>query len=131
MLARLEKWIRKLEKKNRRQWSELADMLAQSFKIEPPSRGSLRIRIKQTLSTREDPFCKTKEWQVLRYKAIKRYGRKCMACGIQATEIHVDHIKPRSKFPKLSYELSNLQILCRDCNLGKGAWDETDWRKKR
>ena len=25
--------------------------------------------------------------------------------------------------------LDNLQILCSDCNAGKGNWDQTDWRK--
>lgn len=42
--------------------------------------------------------------------------------------MHVDHIKPRSKYPALELVLSNLQVLCEDCNLGKLAHDETDWR---
>ena len=41
----------------------------------------------------------------------------------------MDHIKPVSKFPKLRLAESNLQVLCEDCNMGKSAWDETDWRK--
>ena len=28
----------------------------------------------------------------------------------------------------LELQLTNLQMLCADCNVGKGAWDETDWR---
>jgi len=60
--------------------------------------------------------------------AIKQYGRKCMCCGATDSPIHVDHIKPRSKHPELELELSNLQILCEDCNMGKGGWDQTDWR---
>ena len=78
---------------------------------------------------REDAFFDSREWKELRYKAIKLHGRKCMACGCEGGEIHVDHIKPRSKFPELALTLENLQILCADCNLGKGAWDQTDWRK--
>jgi len=42
--------------------------------------------------------------------------------------LHVDHIKPRSKYPDLALELKNLQVLCEDCNIGKGTWDESDWR---
>ena len=34
--------------------------------------------------------------------------------------IHVDHIKPRSKYPKLALDQSNLQPLCETCNLKKG-----------
>lgn len=51
-----------------------------------------------------------------------------MACGDVNKTIHVDHIKPRSKFPELSLVQSNLQILCADCNLGKSNKDQTDWR---
>lgn len=42
--------------------------------------------------------------------------------------MHVDHIKPRSKYPELELEFTNLQILCADCNLGKRNHDSIDWR---
>ena len=84
--------------------------------------------VKQT----SQEFLKSWEWTTLRMEAIKLYGRTCMCCGakhgVDGIVIHVDHIKPRSKYPELSLELKNLQILCHDCNKGKGAWDETDWR---
>ncbi len=73
-------------------------------------------------------FYTSDEWQALRYQAIKRYGRKCMACGASGVEIHVDHIKPRSKHPELELEITNLQVLCRPCNMGKSNKDDTDWR---
>jgi 5-methylcytosine-specific restriction endonuclease McrA len=43
--------------------------------------------------------------------------------------LHVDHIVPRYKAPHRSLDIENLQVLCRDCNIGKGAWDQTDWRQ--
>lgn len=52
----------------------------------------------------QESFYKTDEWRRLRY------------------------IRPRSRFPELELDLSNLQVLCEDCNLGKGGWDSTDWR---
>lgn len=73
-------------------------------------------------------FYDSDAWRRLRYQAIRLYGRTCMACGRTDGVMHVDHIKPRSKHPALELALTNLQILCRDCNLGKSAWDETDWR---
>jgi 5-methylcytosine-specific restriction endonuclease McrA len=74
-------------------------------------------------------FYESQEWRVLRYKALKLHGAKCQLCGCSDGQMQVDHIKPRSKYPELELRLDNLQVLCRDCNLGKGAWDESDWRK--
>ncbi|RYZ77711.1 MAG: hypothetical protein EOP05_00795 [Proteobacteria bacterium] len=42
--------------------------------------------------------------------------------------MHVDHIKPRSKYPHLELEFSNLQVLCRQCNFGKSNKYEDDFR---
>ena len=73
-------------------------------------------------------FYKTREWLELRYKAIVKHGKTCQCCGSKKTPIHVDHIKPRSKFPDLELDINNLQILCEDCNIGKSNKDVTDWR---
>lgn len=76
------------------------------------------------------PFYSSPAWLRVRYQALHRYGRRCLACGVEGpnAKIHVDHIKPRSRYPELSLDINNLQILCEACNLGKGAEDETDWR---
>lgn len=74
-------------------------------------------------------FYRTREWVDLRYKAILKYKRVCACCGAKEGPHHVDHVKPRSKYPSLELELSNLQVLCEACNLGKSNTDETDWRE--
>lgn len=76
-------------------------------------------------------FYNSEEWLRLRYRVLKQYKASCMCCGKRGSRdhpIHVDHIKPRSRYPLLALSFDNLQVLCSDCNLGKGAWDETDWR---
>lgn len=76
-------------------------------------------------------FYSSREWRTIRYMALNHYGNTCMACGVspkQGAIIHVDHIKPRSVFPELSLDFSNLQILCEDCNIGKSNKSKTDWR---
>lgn len=76
-------------------------------------------------------FYKSIEWRQLRYIALKNNGASCQCCGAKAgngVQIHVDHIKPRSRYPELELCLDNLQILCEDCNVAKGSWDDTDWR---
>lgn len=91
---------------------------------------SLKSLPKRTQDRIPHPFYDSRDWLELRYKALKLYGRSCMQCKATNCEIHVDHIKPRSKYPELELELSNLQILCRSCNIGKSNKDETDFRPK-
>lgn len=79
-------------------------------------------------------FYKRKEWRELRYKALLKSDGKCCVCGASkqtGAVLHVDHIKPRYKYPDLELCLDNLQVLCEACNMGKGGWDETDWREPK
>lgn len=78
-----------------------------------------------------DAFLQSYEWRRVRMLAIKKYGAQCQCCGASpktGAVINVDHIKPRKLFPELSLSLDNLQVLCHECNHGKGNWDMTDWR---
>ena len=70
-----------------------------------------------------------KRWQRLRRQVFEAYGKKCMKCG-SCDELHVDHIKPKSRFPKLAYKFSNMQVLCKECNKLKSNTDYTDYRMK-
>ena len=69
-------------------------------------------------------FYATPEWRAARDTVIRRDGRVCKQCSqhIALTrDVTVDHIRPRSKFPGLALDLTNLQVLCRRCNSSKGA----------
>ena len=53
-----------------------------------------------------------------------------MCCGATPENgaiIHVDHIKPIRRFWAMRLQPDNLQVLCEDCNMGKGSRDQTDW----
>jgi 5-methylcytosine-specific restriction endonuclease McrA len=83
------------------------------------------------VDVKTDAFLSTYEWRKTRMLALKKYGPRCQCCGATPATgavMNVDHIKPRKLFPELALEVSNLQILCHDCNHGKGNWDTTDWR---
>lgn len=72
-----------------------------------------------------------KKWLNVRYKALKNNDGRCELCGRAKGDgiiLHVDHIKPKSKYPHLQYDLNNLQVLCDECNIGKSNKDDTDWR---
>ena len=82
---------------------------------------------------RRKNFYLSKPWRALRYRALRENAQKhsgtltCEACGSTAGPWHVDHIKPRSRFPELELVLANLQIMCADCNTGKGNTDALTW----
>lgn len=76
-------------------------------------------------------FYASQAWKQLRYLFLRNGGGKCNCCGATAASgavLHVDHIIPRWKEPSRELDITNLQCLCADCNMGKGAWDQTDWR---
>jgi 5-methylcytosine-specific restriction endonuclease McrA len=79
-------------------------------------------------SYHNDPFFGSEAWQRLRYEVLATYGAICMCCRSSKGSMHVDHIKPRSKRPELALTFENLQVLCRECNKGKGNRDDIDYR---
>lgn len=107
---------------------DLTDFI--DFEIEKPakSRKKKKLEFCQT-----DDFLSSFEWRRVRMEALKSNDGRCECCGRGKHDgivLHVDHIKPRKKHPELALEVSNLQVLCNECNHGKGNWDETDWRKR-
>jgi len=78
-------------------------------------------------------FYNSLEWKELRYEVLRENAGSCVCCGARASDgvrIHVDHIKPRSKYPELQLDKGNLQVLCEDCNFGKSNYYADDWRVK-
>lgn len=62
----------------------------------------------------------------LRFMILETGKGRCVLCGRtpkDGVKIHIDHIKPFSRGGKT--EVSNLQALCHECNLGKGNRSET------
>jgi hypothetical protein len=85
--------------------------------------GELVKRRKADLEETER-FYSSPEWWIARKANIKQQGRLSVTCRVairRDTDLTVDHIKPRSKFPHLALEISNLQVTCRACNSRKGA----------
>jgi len=90
------------------------------------------IKSKKQMKKANEEF-KKKKMQKIRLFIIPLYGYVCMRCGIVPTSIkdlHVDHIKPKSKYPELWFDLFNLQLLCKRCNFEKSNKNEMDYRKR-
>jgi len=85
-------------------------------------------------STQQVNFYSSQAWLNLRRQVLERDGNRCACCGASPTHdpnvvLHVDHIKPRSKYPELALDINNLQILCAACNLGKSNLSQRQWRE--
>lgn len=71
----------------------------------------------------------TKSWKFLREKVLEIQGDRCLCCGTKTASMHIDHIKPKSRYPHLEFMIDNLQVLCPSCNKKKSFNDETDYRR--
>lgn len=77
-------------------------------------------------------FLESYQWRRIRYSALKNSDGRCSLCGRGSKDgvvLNVDHILPRKRYPELSLDINNLQVLCHECNHGKGNIDNTDWRR--
>ena len=134
--AKAKQIVNAMSKPDGWEWKpESKDMPAAKFKGKlSKNRGKNKAKRKAVSKSADTEFYWSREWRTLRARVIACYKRMCMMCGRNPVDdgikIHVDHIKPRSKYPELSLDFNNLQLLCEDCNMGKGNKDETDWRPK-
>ena len=102
--------------------------VATGGKFNGPKRKKVSIRKKVALT-----FYESWEWKEARYSAIKRHGRRCQCCGWSPGDTRegylvVDHIKPLALYPELALDGRNHQVLCNDCNMGKGRKHQDDFR---
>lgn len=112
--------------------NEIIIDIGKKFWYSGPPKAKKKVNEVRALTVKgSTEFLKSYAWKKLRYQALLKYEKKCMCCGRtpkDGVQIHVDHIKPRKRYPGLALDINNLQILCGDCNHGKGNWDETDHR---
>ncbi len=60
------------------------------------------------------------KWLYVRRECLKRDNYTCSVCGLKEEGLmDIDHIKPKSKYPELALELSNLQTICPNCHKRK------------
>ena len=64
----------------------------------------------------------SRRYREQRERVFMRDGRACQLCGTDEGEMHIDHIIPRKAGG--DHSLDNLRVLCKSCNLRKGALNE-------
>lgn len=94
-------------------------------------RGEIAFEKPEAKSTKGKDFYNSLSWKRLRYQFLMlSENKECKNCG-SSKNLQVDHIVPRSIDPSRSLDQTNLQILCADCNFGKGATPDHVLRKRR
>lgn len=91
------------------------DQLSRSFELARAERA--RLSTAEARRKRERSLMTNS----LRMDVLRRDGYRCQMCGAtrkDGVQLHVDHIVPVSRDGRTVME--NLQILCEDCNFGKG-----------
>ena len=92
-----------------------------------------------------DLFYKSKKWKKLALATKVKRGFRCECCGFtpqaswkpkwlrrwaeDSNYIVTDHIKSVKNHWDLRLDPRNLQVLCNNCNLGKGSNNYTDFSK--
>ena len=95
----------------------------------PVNNKKQKIKLKAKLDKDfKNKFYFSKKWKKLRRKIHSNWDRSCMKCGCRDEIMHVDHIKPRSKYRHLQLDPFNMQILCKDCNYEKSNKNCNDYR---
>ena len=61
----------------------------------------------------------SRRYRLQRERVFMRDGRICQICGTDEGEMHIDHVISRKSGG--SHDLDNLRVLCKRCNLRKGA----------
>src|SRR5690554_3471582 len=57
-------------------------------------------------------------------------GGRCAYCESNIEDVsypHVEHIRPKSRFPELAHHWSNLTSACAQCNTAKGDYFDEEW----
>lgn len=58
----------------------------------------------------------SKEWKEMRRIVFERDNYTCQICGQRGGELNPDHIKPKTVFPELVFDVTNVRTLCRKCH---------------
>ncbi len=135
-------WLQALralcEPKRYRKWQKRFNR-RKRFRSKPAASKPARLKVTRTVeyhyaetdNARLAEFYASREWKLMRYEALRSHGGQCQCCGASPAHgkrLNVDHIKPLRVFWDLRLDLNNLQVLCEDCNEGKGARHADDWR---
>ncbi len=84
------------------------------------------IKLRSRLKRRELTENEIKTYKYIKAKLLVFSGMKCINCG-SIKELQLDHVEPVFNDPTKTFDINNMQILCKACNRKKGIstdnWD--------
>lgn len=96
---------------------EIRDFIAREKEKEELARA--RAAMPRKIKKPKKVYYTKEEWAVAREAVFSRDGRICYMCQCEATQ--VDHVLPKSKYPHLALDLTNLKPICWPCNRKKNT----------
>lgn len=102
--------------------------------VEIEKNGGVTAKMRRESGTPQEKieaFYRCYAWRKIRFTVLQKFGAKCLCCNATRESgkiMHVDHVKPLRFNWELRLDPENLQILCDECNHGKGNWSEADFR---
>lgn len=119
--------LRKQKKKKHKKFPVLSSVRANIKKESDLARYYAKTPIyKERMGS---DFYRTAEWLRIRKIVLNKSDKCCSHCQYRYFTLQVDHILPRSRFPELELKLSNLQVLCVECNMKKGSMTYEEFLK--
>lgn len=114
-------------------WRQLAANYIRNIGMpaDTPFKERMRLYCEYREQRVDERFYCSSKWISLRSLIINAYGCTCMKCkrpDLVGSELHCDHILPRSLFPEHELDADNMQILCRSCNSSKSNRRLVDYR---
>ena len=112
------KWLKERKKKH-------SEIMKRIGKKPPVYYGENNNKWKGGITPINEKIRKSFKYKEWRKSVFKRDNYRCIIGGIShGNDIHADHIKPFSLFPKLRFELSNGRTLCSRCHRKTDTWGE-------
>lgn len=65
-------------------------------------------------SLSSEVFYRSGLWKAFKSKVFKKFQNGCFKCGFNK-DLEIIHIKPRSIYPELAFDPSNIKIICASC----------------
>jgi hypothetical protein len=104
----------------------IKDRIVEVVRTEKSPNGQTVI----TKTITKDGYRFTEEYKEWRKKVFERDKFQCILCNSK-TDIEADHIKPKSKYPELVYDIDNGRTLCKKCHKNTDTYGPSAIKVKR